>query len=81
MYCWGDIDWHAADAGSTPKNATPAPAMAVRNIWLPGMSSVVQENVSQLIEMCNKDKPLSESDIEVVRLLISAGADVNAVGS
>jgi len=36
------------------------------------MSSIVQENVCQLIEMCKKNKPLSESDIEVVRLLMSA---------
>ena len=45
------------------------------------MSSSLPDTVSQLINLCNKDKPLSESDIEVVRLLISAGADVNAVGS
>jgi hypothetical protein len=46
-----------------------------------GMSSSLPDTVSQLINLCNKDKPLSESDIELVRLLISAGADVNAVGS
>ena len=46
-----------------------------------GMSGSLQDNVSRLINLCQKDKPLSESDIELVRLLISAGADVNAVGS
>ena len=36
----------------------------------------VQDKVDQLIALCEKDEPLSASDVAVIRRLLAAGAGV-----
>jgi hypothetical protein len=40
------------------------------------MSSNVQDKVDQLIALCEKEKPLSASDVDAIRQLLAAGAGV-----
>ena len=40
------------------------------------MSSNVQDKVDQLIALCEKEKPLSASDVAAIRQLLAAGAGV-----
>ena len=39
-------------------------------------ASIVQDKVDQLIAVCEKDKPLSASDVAAIRQLLAAGAGV-----
>ena len=41
-----------------------------------GMSSSVQDKVDQLIALCDKDKPLSASDVAAIQQLLAAGSGV-----
>ena len=40
------------------------------------MSSSVQDKVDQLIALCDKDKPLSASDVAAIHQLLAAGSGV-----